>query len=110
MRIRFSFLPVAACLLGMAMPVWASTLSTKVQFNHATKLVNVNLKPGQYRLLANESTGQVKVERNYKVVARVEGKWVKLGRKSQYSEVLSTNHRVQEIRFAGKKKAVKFSA
>jgi hypothetical protein len=110
MRLRVSFFLLAACLLGLSMPVFASTVSTQMQFGHVTKLANVNLKPGNYRFVANESTGEVKVERSYRVVARVKGKWVKLGKKSQYSEVLLTNHKIQEIRFGGKKRAVKFSS
>lgn len=110
MRLRVSFLLVLACLLGMSAPVWAKSLSTKMQIGHTTKLVNVELKPGQYRFSANRSTGQVKVERNYKLVAKVKGRWVKLKQKAQYTEILMTNHDIQEIRFAGKKKAVKFAA
>lgn len=110
MRLRVSFLLVALFLFGMSMPVWARTISAKIDLIHAAKVVDVKLKPGNYRLLANESNGQVKIEHHYKVVARVKGKWVEIHHKPQYSEVLMTNHKIQEIRFAGKIKAVKFSA
>ncbi len=110
MRLRVSILLVLACLLGMSAPVWAESFATKMQLGHITKLENVKLKPGQYRFLANPSTGQVKVERHYKLVAKVKGQWVKLKKKSQYTEILMTNHNIQEIRFAGKNKAVKFAA
>ena len=110
MRFRVSLLLLAASMVAFAAPVWASNLSTHVQIDHVTKLLNVQLKPGKYRLVANETNGQVKVEHRYKVIARVKGQWVNLKKKSHYSEVLMDNHDIQEVRFAGKKKAVKFAA
>lgn len=110
MRIRVSLLLAALCLFGISAPVWAGTIATHVDILHAAKVLNVKLKPGNYRFLANQSTGQVKIEHHYKLVARVKGKWVKIHNKPQYNEVLLTNHKIQEIRFAGKIKALKFSA
>ncbi len=110
MRLRVSLLLVALSLFGMSAPAWAGTLSTQIDLIHAAKLANLNLKPGKYRLTANESNGQVKVEHHYRLIGRVKGNWVKLHNKPQYTEMLMTNHKIQEIRFAGKIKAVKFSA
>lgn len=112
MRFRVSSLLVLACLFGLSAPVWASNLSMRTWFAHKTKVANVWLKPGQYRFVANTSTGQVQVESrgSGRVVARVKGDWVNLAKKSSYTEVVSTNHVVQEIRFGGKKKAVQFTS
>ena len=110
MRLRVSLLVSAACLFAMAAPALAKTLSTHVEVDHETKLLNLELKPGNYRLIANEANGQVKVMRNYELVGRVKGKWVKLNQKSNYSEVLMTHHVIQEVRFSGKKEAVKFNS
>lgn len=110
MRLRVSFFLVAISLLGLSVPVWASSFSTKMEFDHACKILNVKLKPGAYRFVANPSTSMVKVERSKddSIVARVKGQWVKLGKKSQYSEVLMNRRDIQEIRFGGKKRAIKF--
>ncbi len=109
MRIRvFALLLSLACLFTLSAPVWASNVSTSIYLLHQTKIQNVNLKPGNYRLVVNNSNGKVKVERHYHVVARVSGKWVNLPKKSSQSEVLMDNHIIQEVRFAGKKRAVKF--
>lgn len=110
MRLRVSLLVMAACLFAMAAPALAKTLSTSIDLDHETKLLNLELKPGNYRLVANEATGQVKVLRNYNVVGKVDGKWIKLNKKSQYSEILMTHHDIQEVRFSGKKMAVKFAS
>lgn len=108
MRTRVSFLVTTACLLALSAPAWAGRLSTTVEIDHATRIATARLKPGNYQLEANENTGQVKVLRDGRLVAHVKGKWVNLNRKSEYSEMLTDNHRVQEVRFAGKKKAIKF--
>lgn len=110
MRLRVSLLVSLACLFAMASPALAKTLSTHIQLNHETKLLNLELKPGHYRLIANTTNDQVKVMRNYKLVGRVKGRWVRLKRKSFYSEILMTHHDIQEVRFAGKKRAVKFAS
>lgn len=110
MRFRLSFFALVACLLALSTPVWASALSAKIYLGHSARVGATDLKPGNYRVSANESTGQVKWMRNDRLVAKVKGKWVKLGKKSQYTEMLSDNHIVQEVRFAGKKRAIKFSS
>ncbi len=109
MRIRASVLLLSlAGLLAVSAPAWASNVSTSIYLLHQSKLQSVNLKPGSYRFVVNEATGKVKVERHYRVVARVTGKLVNLPKKSSQSEVLLDNHTIQEVRFAGKKRAVKF--
>ncbi len=110
MRLRVSLLVSAACLFAMAAPAFAKTLSTHIDLDHETKLLNLELKPGHYRLIANEANGQVKVMRNYQLIGRVKGKWVKLNKKSYYSEIVMTHHDIQEVRFSGKKEAVKFAS
>ena len=108
MRVRVSLLLALVCLLGLSLPVMAKSLSAKMEVKQPTKIVNVELKPGQYNFVANTSTGVVKVERQYKVVAKVKGQWVKLSNKADYTEVLMNGHSIQEIHFAGKNEALKF--
>lgn len=108
MRVRVSFLAAMVCLLGISVPVFGKTLSAKMEVTQATKIANVQLKPGQYRFVADSSNGQVKVERQYKVVAKVKGEIVKLNKKSDMNEVLTNNNVITEIHFAGTNEAIKF--
>lgn len=110
MRIRVSLLLSVLCVLMMSAPAWARNLSSQFTFSHLTKIANSQLKPGQYRFIADESTGQVKVLRKGKVVAHVQGQWVNLKKKSEYSEVMSTRHEIQEVLFAGQARGIKFRA
>jgi hypothetical protein len=108
MRVRISTILVLVCLLGLSLPVMAKSLSAKMNLSQPTKIVNVELKPGQYNFIADTSTGVVKVEHKYKVVAKVKGRWVKLSKKADLTEVLTNGHNIQEIQFAGKDTAIKF--
>ena len=110
MRLRVSSLSILCCFLAMSAPAWAKTLSTHIDIDHVTKLANLDLKPGRYRLVADEANGQLKVFRDGKLVGEAKGEWVKLNRKSEYSEILMTRHVIQEVRFSGKNEAVKISS
>jgi hypothetical protein len=109
MRIRVSLFVAAACVGTMAAPAWAKQLSAPLDLSHITKLESVTLKPGQYRLEADEATGQVKVLKDSKVVAQVQGKWVSTPKKAPYSEFVMNNNDIQEVTFAGKDKKLEFS-
>lgn len=111
MRMRlFALLFSVACLLTLSAPVWASSLSTSFTLLQQTKIQNVNLKPGDYRLVVDESSGKVKIESRHQVVAHVNGKWVTLSEKASESEVLTNNNTIQEVTFAGKNRALKFGS
>lgn len=110
MRFRPSFFAAVCCMFALSTPVWASQLSASIYLGHSTRVGTNELKPGNYHMSANESSGQVKWMRNDRLVAQVKGKWVTLNKKSQYTEMLSNNHVVQEVRFAGKRMAIKFSS
>jgi hypothetical protein len=110
MRSRAFYFVSVLCLLAISAPAWARDLSSKFEFDHLTKIADTNLKPGTYRFVSNESTGETNVLRNGKVIAHVKGQWVSLKDKSEYSEVLSTRHDIQEVRFAGRNRALKFGS
>lgn len=110
MRTCTYFLLFALCALVISTPAWAKDLSTKAQFTGSREIANTQLKPGQYRFVANESTGQVNVLRDGKLVARIKGQWVHLKNKSQYSAVESNRNQIQELLFSGQRQAIKFPA
>lgn len=110
MRTRTYFLLIGLCTLLMSAPAWAKVVSTNTQIASPSKIANIKLKPGQYRFIANESTGKVKVLHNGKLVARVKGKWVNLKTKSPYTAVESNRNQIQELLFSGKNRALKFPA
>ena len=109
MRLRVSAFVALACLFAMTAPALAKTLSAPVDLSQTTKLLNLELKPGHYLLVANTESGQVEVIQGRKVVGQVKGQLVNLKSKSDYSEVLIDNNTIEEIHFAGKKQAVRFS-
>ncbi len=108
MRIRTSLLFSVLCALALSAPAWAKDLSTSFEFDQATVIAGTHLKAGQYRFVVSESTGQMKVLRGGRIVAQVKGQWVDLKDKSQYNEVMSNHNDIQEVRFQGKNRAIKF--
>lgn len=110
MRVRVSLLSAVLFALALSAPAWAKDVSSRFQFDHTTVIAGAHLKAGKYRFLADESTGQIKVLHRGKVIAHVKGRWVDLQGKSQYNEVMSNHNDIQEIRFAGKNRAIKFSS
>ena len=111
MRVRVSALLLSvACLFALSASVWASNLSIDITLVQPTKIQNVNLKPGDYRLVADESNGKVKIESHHQVVASVNGKWVTLPKEASESEVLTNNNTIQEVTFAGKNRVLKFGS
>jgi len=111
MRVRVSALLLSvACLFTLSASVWASSLSTSFTLLQQTKIQNINLKPGDYRLVVDESSGKVKIESHHQVVASVNGTWVTLPKEATESEVLTNNNTIQEVTFAGKNRALKFGS
>jgi hypothetical protein len=109
MRLRVYVCVALACLFAMTAPALAKTLSAPVDLNQTTKLLNLELKPGHYVLVANMESGQVDVIQGHKVVGHVKGQLVNLKSKSNYSEVVIDSNTIEEIDFAGKAEAVRFS-
>lgn len=111
MSLRMSWLLVAICLLGLSAPALARNLSAKMWVGEATKVANVQLRAGEYRFVANPTTGEVNVENDYgKVVANVKGDVVKLPEKAQQNQLIINGGEVQEIQFAGQKEAIKLGS
>ena len=111
MRMRVSALLLSvACLFALSAPVWATSVSVSFTLLSQTKIQNINLKPGAYRLVVDESNGAARIESHYKVVATVNGKWVTLSKEATESEVLTDNNAIQEVTFAGRNRALKFGS
>ena len=110
MRTRAYFLLLGLSALLISAPAWARDLSADTQLSSPNTIANIKLKPGEYRFIANESTGRVKVLRHGKLIARVKGKWVNLKTKSPYTAVESNRKEIQELLFSGKNRAIRFTA
>lgn len=110
MFLKPKFLGAVIATLILTAPTWAASNSshrdsTSFDVAQVTTVGNTQLQPGHYTLEANESESQLNVLKNGKVIATVPCHWVQLQKKANYSEVLSNNNQVNEVRFEGRTQA-----
>ncbi len=108
MRVRFGSLLAASAILGLAMPLWARSMNVTLDLMNSATIAGKRLKPGHYRFVANPKAPDVKVYRNYKLIAMVPGHWVNQPSRSPHSDVVLTKNKISELDFAGKTQSVKF--
>ena len=107
------FAPILVALL-VAVPLAArdngkngKAISTEVDILSACTLAGKQLKPGTYRVTADDAT--VKVEMNGKVVATAPITWKDETSKPKNSNVVTNDGQVNEIHFNGKMRYVSIS-
>lgn len=95
-------------VLVFAAVAWGSTRtdSTAYDVTQPIEIGQSQLQPGHYTLKANESTDQLRVLHNGKLVATVPCHWVKLPQKANNSEILSNKDKVTRVEFQGRREAV----
>jgi hypothetical protein len=108
---RWVFGLAAVVALAVAVPVWAHTDSVPISFNQKMDVAGTTLQPGSYEFRVTPSNPEVEIvnTKDHKVVATVQGKWVNLNSKSQYTQVLSDRNQVQEIDLSGQVEAIRFA-
>jgi len=102
--------PIIVALL-VAMPLAArdaakngKTTTAEVEIINAVTLAGKQLKPGTYRVTADDS--KVTLAMNGKVVAEAPAEWKDETIKPIYSNIVTTGDQVKEIHFNGKMRYV----
>lgn len=103
---RFSQCLAILAVLALSAPVFARSISQPLYLSQPATIGSTTLQPGHYELKADPNTNQVRVERDGKLVATVEGRTVTLNTKAPYSAVMMDGQRIHEIQFGGKTKAI----
>ncbi|MGB6482054.1 MAG: hypothetical protein WBE86_01055 [Candidatus Acidiferrales bacterium] len=103
---RFSQCLAILAVLALSAPVFARSMSQPLELNQPATIGSATLQPGHYELKADPNSNQVRVERDGKLVATVEGRTVTLNKKSDYGAVVMDGQRIHEIQFAGKTEAI----
>ena len=68
----------AVAVLTLTMPVWARTYKQSLPLQKDATIGSAQLKPGEYQLTADDAKTELHILRNGKVVATVQGQWVKI--------------------------------
>lgn len=111
---RSSFVLSALAALAVAMPIAAGVAAAKekpttvtLDLFEAATLGGKNLKPGTYRIEADDS--KVTLQVDGKVVAEAPVQWKDETSKPAYSKVVTENKQIKEIHFSGKMRYVEIS-
>ena len=101
MRTRVMQGVAVLAVLAFSLPVWARTYKEELTADKDTNIGGTMLKPGAYELSADPAKKELQILVNGKVMATVQGEWVKLPSKPQYSTVVSDGNKVTQVQFSG---------
>jgi hypothetical protein len=105
MAIRVKHCIAVLAVLTLTLPVWARTYKETINPEKDTMIGGTQLKAGSYDLSADPSKKELQVLVNGKVMATVQGQWVKLPAKPQYSTVVSDGNKITQVQFSGSDQA-----
>lgn len=97
------FYLVAFAILALTMPAWAKTFKQTVDFSEKRTIGSTELKPGSYEISADDSKMEVNISQKGKVIATVQGQWVKTSDKTQGLD--SQGDKITQVRFHGSSQA-----
>jgi hypothetical protein len=108
MRNRYYDILFVAGLLTITAPLWGErTDVANLRFEKPVHFGAKTLDAGDYVIRGPESSKQLEVVKDGKVVAEVPCHWVQLDQRSPADEALMKNDSVNEIRFEGRTAAAK---
>jgi uncharacterized protein YkuJ len=99
MRIRVKHYLACLAVLTLTIPVWARTYKESLALDKNKTMGSAQLKAGSYELSADDAKKELNILQNGKVVATVEGQWVKLPQKPQYSTFVSDGDKITQVQF-----------
>jgi len=105
MRLRAKHCLAVLAVLTLTMPVWARTYKETIHPEKDTMIGGTQLKAGSYDLSGDPAKKELQILENGKVMATVEGQWVKLAQKPQYSTVVSDGNKITQVQFSGSDQA-----
>ena len=105
MRLRAKQCLALLAVLALTSPVWARTYKETITPDKDTMIGGTQLKAGSYDLAGDPAKKELQILVNGKVMATVQGDWVKLPQKPQYSTVVSDGNKITQVQFSGSDQA-----
>jgi len=105
MSLRVKYYIALLAVVAMTSPAWARTYKETISPEKDTMIGGTQLKAGSYDLAADPAKKELQVLVNGKVMATVQGQWVKLPQKPQYSTVVSDGNKITQVQFSGSDQA-----
>jgi hypothetical protein len=101
MRFRVKHYLAGLAVLTLTMPVWARTYKESLILNKNAMIGSAQLKPGSYELTADDTKKELNILQKGKIIATVQGQWVKIPQKAGASEVDFDGDKITQVQFSG---------
>ena len=101
MRLRVKHYLAALAVLALTVPVWARTYKAPLALSKNTTIGSAQLKPGSYELTADDTKNELNILQKGKVIATVQGQWVRIPPTAQTAGVDTDNDKITQVRFSG---------
>ena len=105
MRIRMKHYLAGLAVLTLTMPVWARTYKEPLILDKSSTLGSTQRKPGTYQLTADDTKKELNILQNGKIIATVQGQWVKIPQKAQAASIDTDQDKITQIQFSGSDQA-----
>jgi hypothetical protein len=105
MRFRVKHYLTGLAVLTLTMPVWARTYKESMTLDKNTTIGSAQLKPGSYQLAADDTKKELNIVQNGKIIATVQGQWVKIPQKAQSLSVAFDQDKITDVQFSGSDQA-----
>jgi hypothetical protein len=105
MRFRVKHYITGLAVLTLTLPVWARTYKESLVLDKNTTIGSAQLKPGSYQFTADDTKKELNILQKGKIIATVQGQWVKIPQKAQAAGVEIDGDKITEMRFSGSDQA-----
>ena len=105
MRFRVKHYIAGLAVLTLTMPVWARTYKEPLILDKSSTLGSTQRKPGTYQLTADDTKKELNILQNGKIIATVQGQWVKIPQKAQAASIDTDQDKITQIQFSGSDQA-----
>jgi len=85
--------------------VWARTYKQTLVLSSNATIGSTQLKPASYELAADDTKMELNILQKGKIIATVQGEWVKIPQKAQSPGVDSDRDKITQVRFSGSDQA-----
>jgi len=105
MRLRVKHYLVGLAVLTVTIPVWARTYKESLTLGKNATIGSAQLKPGSYELTADDTKKELNILQKGKIIATVQGQWVKIPQKAGAAEVDFDGDKISQVQFSGSDQA-----
>jgi hypothetical protein len=105
MHLRAKHYLAGLAVLALTMPVFARTYKATLGLSKNTTIGSAQLKPGSYTLMADDTKKELNILQHGKIIATVQGQWVKIPQKADALAVDTTEDKITQVQFGGSDQA-----